>query len=103
MAGSSTGHIQYSDVGGVTAELLGVGANAYYVAAFGATDAAAILSNVSVDNLANAGLPFGPGDVTTALQWTTVTIPAAGSQAFRVSASVNTAAVPVELMGFSIE
>jgi len=56
-----------------------------------------------VDDFDNSGLPFAAGDITMGFQWTTVTIPPGGQQTYRAVMAVNTAAVPVELMGFRCE
>ena len=100
---TANNHIALTDPSLNTAEYRGLLANAFQVAPFGATDIGAVLSNAVVDNFANTGLPFGPGDFTGGFQWTTVTIPVAGSQAYTVVFSVNTGALPVELSGFSVD
>ncbi len=87
-----------------TMEFRGIGADNYQVEAFsGTTDVAAILSDGDVDNLANTGLPFGPGDITAGFQWQDVVIGIGANMTFRSVIAANEMAVPVELLGFSIE
>jgi hypothetical protein len=48
----------------------GVGANAYQAQAFSGLQTS--LTNATITNLNNTGLPFGPGDFTGAFQWNNV-------------------------------
>jgi hypothetical protein len=97
-------HIRITDGGGsTTGEYRGIGAGAFLVRSFGLGDVASELSDTNVDDFNNSGLPFGPGDLTAGFQWTTVTLPPGGQQTYRVVVSVDTAAVPVELMAFEVE
>jgi hypothetical protein len=64
--------------GSTTAEFYGPGAAAYQVTAFATLRG--LLTNTTVDNLANTGLPFGPGDWTGGFQYN-LTLPANGSSA----------------------
>jgi hypothetical protein len=68
------------------------GADAHQVLAFNAsTDVAAGLSNLTVSDFANTGLPFGPGDVTAGRQWADRTIPAGTTRTFSVRVGSNDA------------
>lgn len=67
----------------------GVGASAYSAAPFGLFDNGAILGDGDVDDLANTGLPFGPGDVTLAFQWTAVSVPSGGTASYVVNQAIN--------------
>ena len=87
----------------VTGEYRGIGASAFLVRAAGVGDVASELSDANVDDFNNSGLPFGPGDLTAGFQWTTVDVPPGGQQTYRVVFSINTAAVPVELIGFEVQ
>jgi hypothetical protein len=86
-------HIGITDVA-TTGEYRGLGATALLVRPFsGATDVAALLSDVSVNNFDNTTLPFGPGDFTGGFQWVR-TIPTGGKSLFVVLLAINTPAVP---------
>lgn len=50
----------------------GIGASAYQVTTFATLRG--LLSNTSVDNMNNTGLPFGPGDWTGGFQWSDIVI-----------------------------
>jgi uncharacterized repeat protein (TIGR01451 family) len=89
--------ISITDPAGNTARYRGVGANAFLVRPYGATDLGAVLGNAAVDNFANTGLPFGPGDFTAGFQWTTVSIPGGGQQAYAVILAVNGAGPSADL------
>lgn len=97
-----TTRIGLTDPGGVAGEYVGIGANAFMVRAFGGTDLGAVLDDTTVTNLDNSGLPFGPGDYTSAMQWTR-TIAPAGSASFVIQFAINTSTVPVTLQSFSVE
>jgi hypothetical protein len=86
-----------------TAQYRGIGANAFLVRPFGATDVATVLSDGALTNFDNSGLPFGPGDFTAGFQWTGVVVPAGESRTVTAVMAINTVAVPVELMNFRIE
>lgn len=62
------------------AEFQGVASTAYQVTSFATLRG--LLSNASVDNLNNTGLPFGPGDWTGAFQWSSIML--APGQSFTV-------------------
>lgn len=96
-------HIGIAD--GVQAgEYRGLGANALLVRPFGDPgDVPGELSDANLDNFDSSGLPFAAGDITMGFQWTTVAIPPGGQRSYRVVMAVNTAAVPVELVGFAVE
>jgi hypothetical protein len=96
-------HLALTDPSGNTAEYRGLGASAFLVRPFGATDIGAVLSDTAVTDFDNTGLPFGPGDFTGGFQWGEVTIPVSGAAAFTAVFAVNTGALPVELQGFSVE
>lgn len=81
------GLIQITDGGSIFAEMLGVGASAYQVLPFAALRA--LLTNTSVDNFNNTGLPFGPDDFTGGFQWN-LNIPAGQT----VSINASLAAIP---------
>ncbi len=57
---------------------LGCGWTNYLTAPFGAASAQSLCINAVIDNLANVGLPFGPGDWTNGYQWRDITIPPGG-------------------------
>ena len=97
-------HIRVTDPSNTqTSEYRGIGASSFLVRAGGLGDVGSELSDGDVDDFNNSGLPFGPGDLTAGFQWTTVAIPPGGEQAYRVVLALNTAAVPVELVGFAVE
>jgi hypothetical protein len=76
-------------------------ANAHLVRPFdgnGLADTAGLLSNATVTNFDNTGLPFAAGDFTGGFQWTTRTIPPAGSYTFRVKIAVNASVGPTDLL-----
>jgi hypothetical protein len=86
-------HMQLTTVGSaITADYRALGAAAYLVRTNGASDVGAELTNGSVTNFNNSGLPFGPGDFTGGFQWTR-TIPAGGKSVFAVMIAINTPAV----------
>jgi hypothetical protein len=66
----------------------GVNANAYQVMPF--NQLAPLLTNASINNLNNTGLPFGPADFTGAFQWS-LNIEAGGSATIT---SIYTATIP---------
>lgn len=85
-------HLRVTDPSGNVAEYRGVGANAYLVRPFGATDIGAVLGDTAVTNFDNTGLPFGPGDFTGGYQWS-LTIPPNGDRSVTVILSVNASLV----------
>lgn len=75
-----------------TVEVLGGANNAYQVLAWpGMRD---LLSDGASDNLDNSGLPFGPGDYTSGMQWAGITIDPASSVLIEANLGVNMAAPP---------
>jgi hypothetical protein len=98
-----TTRIGLTDPGGVNGEYVGIGASAFMVRSFGGTDLGAVLDDTSVTNLDNSGLPFGPGDYTSAMQWASQTIAPSASSSFVVQFAINTATVPVTLQSYSID
>jgi len=86
-----------------TAQYRGVGATAFLVRPFGATDVGTVLSDGAVTNFDNSGLPFGPGDITLGFQWAGIVVPAGESRTVTAVVAVNTTAVPVELTGFAVQ
>ncbi len=99
----STTRIGLTDPGGVTGEYVGISADAYMVRPFGATDLGTVLDDAAVTNLDSSGLPFGPGDFTSAMQWSNQTIAPSGSASFVIQFAINTATVPVTLQSFSVD
>jgi hypothetical protein len=81
-------HIRLTDPSGNVAEYKGVGAKAYLVRPFGATDVGAVLGNATVDDFGNTGLPFGPGDFTGGFQWS-LSVPAGQSRSVTAIIAVN--------------
>src|SRR5688572_21036692 len=76
-----------------SAEYVGLGASAFLVRPFdNGTDVAAQLSNGTLTNFDNSGLPAGPGDVTAGFQWATVTLAPGETRAFTMAFGVNTPA-----------
>lgn len=98
-----TTRIGLTDPGGATGEYVGIGASAYMVRTFGGTDLGAVLDDTAVTNLDNSGLPFGPGDYTSAMQWANQTIAPSASASFVVQFSINTTTVPVTLQSYSVD
>lgn len=98
-----TTRIGLTDPGGVTGEYVGIGASAFMVRAFGATDLGTVLDDAAVTNFDNSGLPFGPGDYTSGLQWANQTIAPSASASFVMQFSINTTTVPVTLQSYSVE
>jgi len=79
--------------GAETLEMLGGGNDAFQVLAWpGIRD---LLSDAALDNLNNSGLPFGPGDFTAAMQWSSVVINNAAAMNFGANLGANTAAPPI--------
>ncbi len=109
-AGTDTGslvtannYIRINDATAGQCEYRAPAAVAYLVSAFSATtDVAAQLSNATVTNFANTGLPFGPGDITAGLQFT-FQLAAGATQTVRVHQACNTAATPVSLQHFEVD
>lgn len=81
------------DAGGTQkgADWWGVGANAYQVTPFATVRG--LLTNTTIDNLNNTGLPFGPGDFTGAFQWRMI-VPAGGQVSIFSSYALNDEAIP---------
>ncbi|WP_257387241.1 hypothetical protein [Tahibacter caeni] len=96
-------YIRVTDATAGACEWRGPGAVGYLVLPFAAaTDVAAQLSNASVTDFANTGLPFGPGDFTGGLQWTLQLGPGA-SGTVQVYVACNQTATPVALQKFQID
>lgn len=76
------GLIQVTDGGSIFAEMLGVGASAYQVGTW--PSIRNLLTNATVDNFNNTGLPYGPGDFSGGFQWN-LSIPAGQSLAINAS------------------
>lgn len=85
-------HLRLTDPSGNVAEYKGVGAKAYLVRPFGATDLGTVLGDASVTNFDSTGLPFGPGDFTGGFQWS-LSIPAGASRSVTAMIAVNTSLV----------
>ncbi|MBX3693171.1 hypothetical protein [Dokdonella sp.] len=101
MVGSN--HMRITDATAGQCEYRAPTASAYMVRPFSATsDVAALLSDTSVTNLDNSGLPFGPADFTGAFQWT-LQLAAGASATVNVHLACNTAATPVSLQQFEID
>jgi hypothetical protein len=98
----AAGHIGLTD-GAQTAEYRGLGASALLVRPFGAGDVASRLSDAQPDDFDGSGLPFPAGDLTAGFQWAAATLPPGGQRSYAAVIAVNTAAVPVELLGFRVE
>ncbi len=76
--------------GANTAFYSGSDADSYLVRAFNsANDVAALLSDTSITDFDNSGLPFGPGDMTAGFQWRNRTVPGGGFLQFSVALAVN--------------
>ncbi len=86
-------HMRIFDVGANRAEYRGVGASAYLVRPFGATDVAAVLSNAAIDNFGNTGLPFAAADFTGGFQWCASVPASGGSRSFTAIINVNSSLV----------
>lgn len=78
---------------GETLQVLAGGNDFYQVAAWPAIRD--LLSDTALDNLDNSGLPFGPDDYTSGMQWTSVTIDPGASESFQGNLGSNAAAPPV--------
>jgi hypothetical protein len=74
----------------------GVGASAYQVTTFATLRG--LLTNTTVDNLNNTGLPFGPGDFTGGFQWT-LTLGAGESTTVMASMAVIPTPASLALLG----
>lgn len=99
----SSNQIRITDATAGTCEYRAPGSVAYMVRAFSATtDVAALLSDTTVTNFDNSGLPFGPGDFTGGFQYTFTLAPGASATA-QVHAACNQPATPVALSGFTID
>jgi hypothetical protein len=92
---AANNHIRVVD-GANTAEYKGLGAKAFLVRGFGATDVATELSDANVDDFANTGLPFGPGDFTGGYQYS-LSIPPSGTRSVTVIIAVNSSHVKGDL------
>lgn len=96
-------YIRVNDATAGQCEVRGPGAVAYLVLPFAAaTDVAAQLSNTSVTDFANTGLPFGPGDITSGLQWT-LQLAAGATGTVQVYVACNQTATPVSLQKFKVD
>ena len=100
---SANNHIRINDATAGQCEYRAPAAIAYLVLPFAAaTDVAAQLSNTTVTNFANTGLPFGPGDITSGFQFT-LQLDAGATGTVRVHQACNTAATPVSLQHFEVD
>lgn len=96
-------YIRVNDATAGQCEIRGPGAAAYLVLPFaGTTDVAAQLSNATVTDFANTGLPFGPGDITSGLQWT-LQLAAGATGTVQVYVACNQTATPVSLQKFKVD
>lgn len=96
-------YIRVNDATAGQCELRAPGAVAYLVLPFAAaTDVAAQLSNATVTDFANTGLPFGPGDITSGFQWT-LQLAAGATGTAQVFVACNQTATPVSLQKFQID
>ncbi|MBL8297331.1 MAG: hypothetical protein JNN30_03185 [Rhodanobacteraceae bacterium] len=98
-----TTRIGLTDPGGATGEYVAIGADAYLVRPFGAADLGAVLDDAVANNFDNSGLPFGPGDFTSGMQWANRTIAPSTSASFVVQFAINTSTVPVTLQSYSVD
>lgn len=99
---SGNNFIRITDATAGTCEYRGQGVTNYLARPFGATDVAAELSNATVTNFDNTGLPFGPGDITAGFQWTLV-LAAGASGTVTMRTACNQPSTPVSLSAFSID
>ncbi|MBM4108309.1 MAG: hypothetical protein FJ255_05780 [Phycisphaerae bacterium] len=97
-AGSDSGtlttpnqRMRITDATGKGADWWGVGATNYQVNPYNTL--LPLLTNTAVNNLANTGLPFGPGDITAGFQWV-VHVNPGSSVTILSSYGINTDAVP---------
>lgn len=96
-------YIRVNDATAGQCEYRGPGAVAYQVLPFAATtDVAAQLSNTTVTDFPNTGLPFGPGDFTAGFQWTLQLAPGA-TGTVQLFVACNTTATPVSLQRFQVD
>jgi hypothetical protein len=96
-------YIRVNDATAGQCEYRAPGASAYQVLPFAAaTDVAAQLSNTTVTDFPNTGLPFGPGDFTGGFQWTLQLAPGA-TGTVRLFVACNTTATPVSLQQFQVD
>jgi hypothetical protein len=96
-------YIRINDATAGQCEYRAPGASAYQVLPFAAaTDVAAQLSNATVTNFPNTGLPFGPGDFTGGFQWTLQLAPGA-TGTVQLFIACNQTATPVSLQRFSVD
>ncbi|GMV29969.1 MAG: hypothetical protein AMXMBFR59_20940 [Rhodanobacteraceae bacterium] len=96
-------YIRVTDATAGACEWRAPGAVGYLVLPFAAaTDVAAQLSNTSVTDFANTGLPFGPGDITSGFQWTLQLAPAQ-TGTVQVYTACNQTATPVALQKFQVD
>lgn len=96
-------YIRVTDATAGQCEWRAPGAVGYLVLPFaGATDVAAQLSNATVTDFANTGLPFGPGDITSGFQWT-LQLAAGATGTVQVYAACNQTATPVSLQKFQVD
>lgn len=96
-------HLRISDTAAGFAQLVGLGADAFSVLPFSAaTDVAAQLTNATVTDFANTGLPFGPNDFTGGLQWN-ATIPPAATRSFQLLIVANREDIPATSTQTSVQ
>ncbi|TDR41558.1 hypothetical protein DFR29_11040 [Tahibacter aquaticus] len=96
-------YIRVADASAGTCEYRAPEAVAYLVLPFAAaTDVAAQLSNATVTDFANTGLPFGPGDFTGGFQYT-LQLAAGATGSVRLFVACNQTATPVSLQQFQVD
>ena len=95
-------YIRINDATTGQAETRGPNAVAAIARPFGATDVPTLLSDALVNNFDGSGFPFGPGDITSGLQWTFTLAPGASATA-RLFNAANRTATPVQLQSFGID
>ncbi|HJU41121.1 MAG TPA: hypothetical protein VJ724_16240 [Tahibacter sp.] len=100
---SNNRYIRVTDATAGQCEYRGPGSVGHLVLAFaGASDVAAQLSNTTVTNFTNTGLPFGPGDITSGFQWT-LQLAAGETGTVQLYIACNTTATPVSLQQFNVD
>jgi MYXO-CTERM domain-containing protein len=88
---SAADEIQITD-GSNFARHRGLGGNAWQVTSFNTLFTA--LTNTTVGDLNNTGLPFGPGDYTGAWQWNTLSVGLGGTVTVTAVHAINQDAIP---------
>ncbi len=96
-------YIRITDATAGQAEMRGPNAVAAIARPFSASaDVPGLLSDAVVTNFDGSGFPFGPGDITSGLQWTFALAPGASATAQLFNAA-NRTATPVQLQSFGID